>query len=236
MEGIEGRAAIVTGASRGIGREIAVQLAGEGARVCVGYVRNRDEAEETVRRVTAAGGTAFAVGADLSDPLSVKRLVSDAEASFGTVDILVNNAGVVHKDALERIAEADWDRVININLKSAFLLTQACLPGMRRNKWGRIIFISSVAAQTGGVTGPVYCASKAGMLGLMRSYAALLVKEGITANAVAPALIDLTVDSSKIPLGRFGTVSEVAQVVVTLAKNGYVTGQTFNVNGGWYFS
>jgi len=141
----------------------------------------------------------------------------------------------------EEITETDWDEHINVNLKSAFLVTQAVLPQMRTQRWGRIINISSVAAQVGGLVGPHYAASKAGMLGLTHSYASLLAKEGITANSICPALIDTEMVRanpralpSLIPIGRFGTADEVASVVVMLAENAYITGQSINPNGGWY--
>jgi 3-oxoacyl-[acyl-carrier protein] reductase len=165
------------------------------------------------------------------------------EESLGKVQILVNNAGIIHraKIDLDDMPEEDWDRVMDVNLKSAFLITQGVLSGMRDQNWGRIIFLSSIAAQTGGVTGPIYVASKAGLLGLTHSYASMLVKEGITANAISPALIEtdlvkeLNVTPALIPVGRFGSVEEVADVVIMLVKNGYMTGQTINVNGGWYY-
>jgi 3-oxoacyl-[acyl-carrier protein] reductase len=157
------------------------------------------------------------------------------------VSILVNNAGIARQQKIEDITESDWDELIAVNLKSAFMVTQAFLPGMRQQRWGRIIFMSSVAAQTGGVVGPHYAASKAGMLGLAHSLANLLAKEGISVNAIAPALIatdmvisNLQANPSKIPLGYFGAVEDVSSVVALLARNGYITGQTINVNGGWY--
>ncbi|MDH3246985.1 MAG: SDR family oxidoreductase, partial [Saprospiraceae bacterium] len=189
-----------------------------------------------------AGGIAARFQADVSRKEEVERLIGEVTGRFGGVDVLVNNAGIVHKDCLENITEADWDHVLDVNLKSAFLVTQACLPYMRGNQWGRIINISSVAALTGGVTGPVYVASKAGMLGLARSYAAMLIGEGITANSIAPALIDtdmvssLNITPEKIPLGRFGKVDEVADIASLLVQNAYVTGQTIHTNGGWYFT
>jgi 3-oxoacyl-[acyl-carrier protein] reductase len=157
------------------------------------------------------------------------------------VHILVNNAAIARQIKPEDITEADWDEHITVNLKSAFLVTQAVLPQMRAQRWGRIINISSVAAQTGGLVGPHYAASKAGMLGLTHSYAGLLAKEGITANTVCPALVDTEMmranpraTASVIPIGRFGTVDEIASVVLMLAENGYMTGQSVNPNGGWY--
>jgi 3-oxoacyl-[acyl-carrier protein] reductase len=168
-------------------------------------------------------------------------MVGEIERQFGVISILVNNAGIARQQAIEQITENDWDEIIDNNLKSAFLVTQAVLPRMRELGWGRIINISSVAAQTGGVVGPHYAASKAGMIGLTHSLANLLAKEGITVNAVAPALIETDMvttnakaEPSRIPVGRFGSVDEVSSVVALLAANGYITGQTINVNGGWY--
>ena len=165
------------------------------------------------------------------------------EAELGPVAILVNNAGVTRPQPLDQITEQDWDEMLAVNLKSMFLVTQAVLPTMRAARWGRIINLSSVAAQTGGVVGPHYAASKAGILGLTHSYAHLLAKEGITVNAIAPALVETEMVTSNpnarpdlIPVGRFGTVEETADVAVMLARNGYITGQTINVNGGWYMS
>jgi 3-oxoacyl-[acyl-carrier protein] reductase len=159
------------------------------------------------------------------------------------VNIVVNNAGIARQLKLEDIAESDWEEHISVNLKSAFLVTQAVLPQMRAQRWGRIINISSTAAQTGGLVGPHYAASKAGMLGLTHSYAALLATEGITANTVCLALVETDMlranpraTSSVIPIGRFGNVDEVASVVLLLAENAYMTGQTVNPNGGWYMS
>lgn len=181
--------------------------------------------------------------ADVSQASEVERLVKTVEAQLGPVEILVNNAGITRPQPLDAITERDWDELIAINLKSCFLVTQAVLPGMRARRWGRIINISSVAAQTGGVVGPHYAASKAGMIGLTHSYANLLAREGITVNAIAPALIETEMVTSNpkarpdlLPVGRFGGVDEVASVALLLARNGYITGQTINVNGGWYMS
>jgi 3-oxoacyl-[acyl-carrier protein] reductase len=156
---------------------------------------------------------------------------------------LINNAAMIRPQKVEDITEADWDEMIDVNMKSAFLVTQAFLPGMRKQQWGRIVNISSVAAQVGGLVGPHYAASKAGMLGLAHGYASALVKEGITVNSVCPALIDTEMVRSNpranpglIPVGRFGDVEEVASVVLMLVGNAYMTGQTVNVNGGWYMS
>jgi len=173
----------------------------------------------------------------------VAGLVEGAEAALGPIDILVNNAGVIIKSPLDALTAAVWDDTLRINLSSAFHMTQAVLPGMRARRWGRIIMLSSVAAQTGGVVGPHYAASKAGLIGLAHSYASLLAKEGITANTISPALVDTDMVRTNpaatpalIPIGRFGEADEVASIAVLLASNGYITAQTFNVNGGWYMS
>jgi 3-oxoacyl-[acyl-carrier protein] reductase len=170
-------------------------------------------------------------------------LVRSTEEILGPVDILVNNAGIARPQPIEDIREEDWDDLIAANLKSCFLACQAVLPGMRRRGWGRIVNISSVAAQVGGVVGPHYAASKAGMIGLTHFYASRLAKEGITCNAIAPALVKTDMVAANpnarpdlIPVGRFGDPDEVADVVVMLARNGYITGQTFSVNGGWFMS
>jgi 3-oxoacyl-[acyl-carrier protein] reductase len=160
-----------------------------------------------------------------------------------TIDVLVNNAGIARPQRFEQISEGDWDDLIDVNLKSCFLPTQPFLPAMRARQWGRIINISSVAAPTGGVVGPHYAASKAGILGLTRFYASRLAKEGITVNAIAPALIETEMvranpnaSPERIPIGRFGTVEETASVAVMIAGNTYLTGQTIHVNGGWYMT
>lgn len=242
MDDVKGKIALITGASRGIGREIALSFARLGIHVAVNYNKSKSGAEETAKQIEALGCKSFVIQADVSKSSDVNNMVEEVEQNLGQIDIIVNNAAVVHKDLLENMAEDDWDFVMDTNLKSAFLVTQACLPNMRSKKWGRIINLSSVAAVTGGVTGPIYVASKAGLLGLTRSYAALLVKEGITANSIAPALIDtemmrsLNVTPEKIPLGRFGKVEEVADVAAMLVKNAYITGQTIHLNGGWFFT
>jgi len=243
MDTLIGRTALVTGGSRGIGRSIALALAGAGVRVAVNYRADTEAAEEVVRAIAASGGEAAAMQADVADPRAAAGLVHAAAARFGAVDILVNNAGVIIKSPLDGLTDDIWNDTLQINLSSAFHVTQAALPGMRARRWGRIIMLSSVAAQTGGVVGPHYAASKAGLIGLTHSYASLLAKEGITANAISPALIDTDMvrnnpaaTSALIPIGRFGAADEVASIAVLLAGNGYITGQTFNVNGGWYMS
>ncbi len=243
LDDLTGKVALVTGASRGIGQAAAFALAEAGADIAVSYRQREAQALETVRSIARLGRRAIPVRADVSRATEVDDLVAVIEADLGQVEILVNNAGIVSAKPLPEISEADWDEMLAVNLKSAFLVIQRVLPGMRARGWGRIINLSSTAAQTGGVTGPHYAASKAGLLGLAHSYARQLVKEGITVNAIAPALIEtemvtgnLNVTPMMIPVGRFGTPDEVAAVVVLLARNGYITGQTINVNGGWYMS
>jgi 3-oxoacyl-[acyl-carrier protein] reductase len=243
MNKLAGNIALVTGASRGIGRAIALALAEAGADVAVNYRMRQSEAEDVSRQIEKLGRRSLAVRADISLAREVATLVQTIEAKLGPVTILVNNAAVARPQLIEEVTESDWDEVITVNLKSVFLVTQAVLPGMRARRWGRVINLSSAAAQLGGLVGPHYAASKAGIIGLTHSYACLLAKEGVTANAIAPALIvtemltsNPRAHSDHIPVGRFGTVEEVAEVAVMLARNGYITGQTINVNGGWYMS
>ena len=243
MENLSGKVALVSGGSLGIGRAIAEALSAAGVDVALNYRRHRAEAEEAVAAIQRAGRRAIAIQADVSKSAEVARLVQTIETDLGPIDILVNNAGITRPQPLEDIREEDWDELIDVNLKSAFLVTQQVAPGMRARHWGRIINLSSVAAHTGGVVGPHYAASKAGLLGLTHSYANLLVRDGITVNAIAPALIYTQMVAANpraradlIPVGRFGKVEEVADVAVMLAGNGYITGQTINVDGGWYMS
>lgn len=243
MDDITGKVALVTGGNRGIGRAIAHALADAGVDVGFCYHQRRDEAMAVREAIEAAGRRAFVAQADVSSPDDVVRLVSGVERALGPVDIVVNNAGVIRPQAMEDVTERDWDEIVDVNLKSAFLVTQAVVGGMRARRWGRIINLSSVAAQLGGVVGPHYAAAKAGLFGLTHSYATLLARDGVTANTIAPALVETEMVTSNprarpdlLPVGRFGAVDEVAGVAVLLARNGYITGQTFNVNGGWYMS
>lgn len=238
-----GRVALVTGGSRGIGRAAALALARMGADVAILYRERMADAEATEEEIRVSGRRVFSIRADASRSKEADRAVAAVEDSLGPVSVLINNAGVIRPQPIEQISESDWDEILAVNLKSAFLVTQRVLPAMREAGWGRIVNVSSVAAQLGGVVGPHYAASKAGMHGLTHSYAALLAREGITVNTIAPALIATEMVTSNpraradlIPVGRFGEVEEVASVVTMLATNGYVTGQTINVNGGWYMS
>ena len=240
---LTGLVALVTGGDRGIGRAAALKLAEAGADIAVNYRNRESEAEQVRSQVESYGRRCATVQADVAIAGDVARMVETIEEALGAVTILINNAGIARPRGLKEITEADWDETIDVNLKSVFLVTQAVLPAMRVAKWGRIINMSSAAAQLGGIIGPHYTASKAGILGLTHAYASLLAGEGITVNAVAPALIETEMIADnpqarpeRIPVGRFGTTEEVAQVVLMLVRNGYITGQTISVNGGAYMS
>ena len=243
MKDLKNRIALVTGGSRGIGAAVAIALAKNGADVAVNYRERADAANAVCSEITGMGHKAIAVQADVSVAADVRRMVAEVKANLGGIDILVNNAAIAHPHKLEEITEAEWDRVLTVNLKSVFLVTQAVVDGMRQRKCGRIINLSSVAAQTGGAVGAHYAASKAGIIGLTHSCAASLIRDGITVNAIAPALIetDMVISNPNanpnlIPMGHFGSVDDVASVAVMLATNDYMTGQTISVNGGWYMS
>ena len=239
---LRGHVALVTGGSRGIGAAIVRALAEQGAAVAINYRERAAEADALAKEIAAAGGKAIAIGADVSQGAAVAQLVQRATAELGPIDILVNNAGIAITRGVDDLTEADFDSTIAVNLKSAFLCTQAVLPAMRAKQWGRIVNISSGAARGAGAIGPHYNASKAGVEGLTRGYAARLVKEGITVNAVAPSLIETDMMRgqpgliSRIPLGRFGTADEVAQAVMMLIGNAYMTGQTVAMSGGMAFN
>jgi 3-oxoacyl-[acyl-carrier protein] reductase len=242
MTDLTKRVALVTGGSRGIGRAVAISLAEAGAAVAVNYREKSVEAEAVAKAIRDAGGNAMAIAADVSKTTEVARMMAAVERGLGPVDVLVNNAGIGIIRSIDDLTEEDFDITIAVNLKSVFLCTQAVIPGMRQRKWGRIVNISSGAARGAGGIGPHYNASKAGMEGLTRGYAARLVKDGITVNAVAPSLIEtdmvkagLASSPARIPLGRFGTPEECADVVLMLVGNGYMTGQTVALSGGMSF-
>src|SRR5271168_2755265 len=239
MPNLGGHTALVTGASRGIGAAVALALAEAGAAVAVNYRERADDAEAVVAKIAASGGRAIAVAADVSQGYDVAIMVDQVTKALGPIDILINNAGMAIVRGVDDLTESDFDLTIAVNLKSAFLCAQAVVPAMRAKKWGRIVNISSGAARGAGAIGVHYNASKAGMEGLTRGYAARLVKEGITVNAVAPSLIDTDMMNarrdqyvSRIPLGRMGTAEEVAQAVLMVIGNEYMTGQTVQLNGG----
>ena len=243
MSAIAGRVALVTGGARGIGQGVAVALGAAGARVVINYRQAGAEAEAVVTRIRGTGGEAIAVQADVSRPDEAAALVDAAERAFGAVGILVNNAGIGRVQKIADVSLADWDEMIRVNLSSAFYVTRAALPAMRAQRWGRIVMLSSIAAHDGGIVGPHYAASKAGLIGLAHNLARELAPEGITCNTLSPALIETDMvrgnpiaKPSLIPVGRFGTIEEVGSLVVELASNGYITGQTIGINGGRYMA
>jgi 3-oxoacyl-[acyl-carrier protein] reductase len=242
---LQNRVALVTGGSRGIGSAIAAALGEAGLAVAVNYLTHAEEADAVVASVTRAGGRAAAFGADVSLQSAVQNLVQDVEQRLGPIDVLVNNAGAALIRSLDAINEEDFDLTIAGNLKSAFLCTQAVLPGMRARNWGRIVNVSSIGARLGaGSVSVAYGAAKAGVEGLTRAYALRLAPDGVTVNAVAPGLVDTDMGKpliaagvpARIPVGRAGTGEEIAQAVMLLVGNGYITGQTIFVNGGSLFS
>ena len=239
---LRGRTALVTGGSRGIGAAIVRALAEAGAAVAINYRERAGEADTLVKQIAGAGGRAIAIAADISQSDAVSKMIDRVRSELGPIDILVNNAGIAITRGVDDLTEGDFDRTIAVNLKSVFLCTQAVLPDMRAKQWGRIVNISSGAARGAGAIGPHYNASKAGIEGLTRGYAARLVKEGITVNAVAPSLIETDMMkgqpqlASRIPLGRFGNADEVASAVMLLIDNAYMTGQTIAMSGGMAFN
>jgi 3-oxoacyl-[acyl-carrier protein] reductase len=240
---LQNRIALVTGASRGIGKSIALALAAEGADVAVNYRKQSAAAESVAEAIQKLGRRCITIQADAAESAEVEKLFATIESELGTVDILVNNAGIASQLSPAQVTEADWQETIRVNLTSVFLVTQRALPNMRAKKWGRIINLSSVAAQYGGIVGPHYSASKAGILGLTRSYATFLAKEGITVNAIAPALIETdmiaglpALSPDRLPVGFLGSVEECARIAVLLAQSNFITGQTLNPNGGVYFT
>jgi 3-oxoacyl-[acyl-carrier protein] reductase len=236
------RVALVTGGSRGIGKAVALALAEAGADVAVNYRAGTEAAQAVADAIRAGGRRAISIATDVSDSASVAAMLGEVARGLGPVDLLVNNAGIAIARGLDELTEAEFDRTLAVNLKSAFLCTQAVLGGMRARHWGRIVNISSGAARGAGIVGVHYNASKAGIEGLTRGYAARLAKDGITVNAVAPSLIatDMIREgreerAARIPLGRLGTAEEVAAAVLMVIGNPYMTGQTIGVNGGLHF-
>jgi len=241
MDNLTGKVALVTGGGRGIGRGIALKLAGAGCDVAVNFYQRKDDADTVAREIQNAGRRSAVIQADVSRSAEVTRLVRTTEEQVGPIDILVNNAGKILIQPIEQTREEDWNDILAVNLTSCFLMSQAVLPGMRARQWGRIINLTSVAGQTGSPFGVHYAAAKAGMIGLTRSYARVVAKEGITVNAIAPALVvtemvkaNPILKPEMIPMGHFGEVDEVADAALMLAGNAYITGQTLGVNGGLY--
>lgn len=242
---LQGQIALVTGASRGIGRAIALKLGSLGAEVGVNYRANSAAAEEVVEAIAAAGGRAFLLPGDISDPQAAAAVVTNATERGGRLDILVNNAGIIRDALLMRMSNDDWDAVLATNLKGAFLCTRAALRPMMRQRRGRIINISSVSGVMGNPGQANYSAAKAGLIGLTKSVAREVASRNIAVNAVAPGFIvsDITRDLpdkvkesilAQVPMGRFGQPEEVAEVVAFLAlpTTTYITGQVIHIDGG----
>ena len=243
---LTGQVAVVTGASRGIGRAVALKLAGEGAAVVV-TATSIEAAQRTADEIGAAGGKALALKVDVSVAAEVEVLFKEAVAAFGRLDILVNNAGITKDGLLLRMKEADWDAVMDVNLKGAFNCTREAAKVMSKARYGRIVNVSSVVGEMGNPGQANYCASKAGMIGLTKSVAKELARRNVTVNAVAPGFIetDMTSELSEkakealqeqIPMGRLGASDDVAAAVLFLVSGGaaYITGHVLSVNGGMY--
>lgn len=244
MLDLSGKTALVTGASRGIGRAIALTLAGQGADVAIHYHSREDAAREVAAQIEALGRRAFVFSADARSAEALQSLWKDAEAALGPLDILVNNAGLLKTSFLAMTSEATWDEVVDVNLKAAFLLSKAAARSMSRAKRGRIINISSQAGQMGDVMRAPYSAAKAGLIGLTKATARELAAQGVTCNAIAPGFVETDMTSGDeakreaqrklVPLGRFGQPAEIAALVAFLAADeaAYITGQCFAVDGG----
>lgn len=239
---LAGRVCLVTGASRGIGRAIALALAGAGCDVAINCRSRVEDAHRAAADVATKGRRAMVIQADVAKAPDVNTMIAEIGRELGPIDILINNAGVALRRGIDDLTEADFDETIAVNLKSAFLCTQAVLPHMRAQQWGRIVNISSGAARGAGSIGLHYNASKAGMEGLTRGYAARLAKEGVTVNAVAPSLIETDMmpatevnAGARIPIGRLGRPEEVAQATLMVLGNAYMTGQTIHLSGGMSF-
>ena len=243
-----GRVALVTGGSGGIGQAISLALAAEGALVAVHYSRGRAAAEKVVAEITGQGGQggrggrAVALGADLSSATAPGELVTATEQALGPIDLLVSNAGLGQRRTLEELTTAEFDQTLAVNLRAPFLLAQRILPRMRERGFGRSLFVSSVAGFTGGIVGPHYGSSKAGLHGLIHFLAAQFAADGITVNGLAPALIadtamlpgDPAELAKRVPLGRLGRPAEVADLALATLRNAYLTNQVLSIDGGTY--
>lgn len=246
MAGLQGRIALVTGASQGIGRACALELAKAGATVALA-ARNEAKLADVAAEIAAVGGQAAAFSLDIASEDSIKTGAKAILERYGKVEILVNNAGIVRDGLMMRMKRPDWDDVLNTNLTGVFLLTQALLPAMLRNRWGRIVTITSVVGRTGQAGQVNYASSKAGLIGFTRALAREVASRSVTVNAVAPGYIETAMTSfldekgreamlSQIPLGRAGTDIDVAQSVAFLASDAaaYITGHVLDVNGGMF--
>ena len=245
MSRLSGKRALVTGASRGIGRAVALRLAAEGASVALNYRAGREEAEAVAAEIAASGGSAAVVQGDVAAAEQAEALVGAAAEAMGGLDILVNNAGLTRDNLLMRLSEDDWDAALNTNLKGAFLCAKAAIRPMLRQRFGRIVNMSSVVALTGNPGQANYAAAKAGLIGFTRTVAREVASRGVTVNALAPGFIETQMIESipddlrarileRIPLGRFGAPEDVAGCVAFLCGDdgSYITGQTISIDGG----
>jgi 3-oxoacyl-[acyl-carrier protein] reductase len=236
------KVALVTGASGGIGQAVARRLAAEGASVALAYGANAKPAQKLADELVARGGHAIAVAADLRRAEAPAELLAEVEPRLGAIDVLVAGAGLGRRQTLEEVSIEDFDEMLAVNLRAPFLLAQRTLPGMQARGFGRVLFVSSVAGFTGGIVGPHYAASKAGLHGLTHFLAARVAGDGVTVNAIAPALItntgmlpgDPEELRSRVPVGRLGQPDEVADIALAMLRNPYMTSQIVSVDGGMY--
>ena len=242
---LSGKIALVTGAGRGIGRATAIKLGAAGAKVAVNYNASEGAAQEVVEAITSAGGEARAIKADVSQADQVDSMVNTLVKDWGRIDILVNNAGITRDNLMMRMSQDEWDSVIDTNLRSAYFTTRAVLRPMLRNRWGRIISLSSVVGLTGNLGQANYAAAKAGIIGFTKSIAREVASRNITANAIAPGFIRTDITAvlpeelkatmlKQIPADRYGEPEDVANAILFLASDlaAYITGQVLNVDGG----
>jgi 3-oxoacyl-(acyl-carrier-protein) reductase len=246
MGELTGKACLVTGGSRGIGRAIALELGRHGASVAVGYATNETAATDVATEIATSGGQSFAFGCDVQDPLAIEPAVASVIERFGKIDVLVNNAGITRDRSLAKMSPEEWDAVLQTNLTSVFHLTSRVLPHMVKAGYGRILNISSVIGLHGNFGQANYAAAKAGIVGFTKSAALELARKGITVNAIAPGFIETEMIAAmpdevragilaKIPMGRFGRPEEIAQAALFLVSHGdYITGQVIVIDGGLY--
>ena len=246
MTELKGKACLVTGGSRGIGKAIALELGRQGASVAVGYANNKEAAEQVAAEIAKSGGESFAFGCDVGDPAAIEPAVASVLERLGKIDVLVNNAGITRDRSLAKMSPEEWDAVLQTNLGSVFHLTSRVLPHMVAAGYGRIVNISSVIGLHGNFGQANYAAAKAGIIGFTKSAALETARKGVTVNAIAPGFIETEMIAAmpeevratilaRIPMGRFGRPDEIAQVVTFLVSHGdYITGQVIEINGGMY--
>jgi 3-oxoacyl-[acyl-carrier protein] reductase len=239
---LEGRVALVTGGSGGIGAALCRSMAAAGMAVAVHYRDRAELAQAIAGEIVAGGGRAIAVPADLLVPRASDLLIDQVERDLGRVDALVANHGLAHRATFDEVDAGAWDETMAINLRAPYLLARRVIPGMAQRGWGRVLFVSSVAAFTGGIVGPHYAASKAGLIGLTHHLASRVAEAGVTVNAIAPALVEHTdmlpgdpgYLARAVPVGRLGQPEEVADMAVAMLRNGYLTSKVISLDGGMH--